>query len=172
MEIKAFFNTVFLTTAVFAALISSIANVIISLINNHRLKKIEEKKQINEIDKYRYSKLYELVADWHKYDSPIEGETADEMLFKKSLTLFENDSIRYEIAKPLLDKCYVEILENNKNECQNLRDALVEVSAHGTDTEDFQIIAKKYFSSAREFSELLKKEINIQLEVLLRKNNT
>ena len=39
METNNFFNTIILTTTVFAAFITSIANVIISLINNYRLKK-------------------------------------------------------------------------------------------------------------------------------------
>lgn len=39
-----FLYTVILTTTVFAALITSIANIIISLINSYRLKHIEEQK--------------------------------------------------------------------------------------------------------------------------------
>ena len=57
MELNEFFTTVILTAAVFAALVTSIANIIISLMNNWRLKKIEKQKQMNEIDKYRYSRL-------------------------------------------------------------------------------------------------------------------
>ena len=53
MEKKDFLYTVILTTTVFAALITSIANIIISLINSYRLKHIEEQKKLNEIDKYR-----------------------------------------------------------------------------------------------------------------------
>ena len=51
MELNEFFTTVILTAAVFAALVTSIANIIISLMNNWRLKKIEKQKQMNEIDK-------------------------------------------------------------------------------------------------------------------------
>ena len=39
MELNEFFTTVILTAAVFAALVTSIANIIISLMNNWRLKK-------------------------------------------------------------------------------------------------------------------------------------
>lgn len=67
------FETVILTAVVFAALITSLANIVISVINNNRLKKIEKQKQVSEIDKYRYSKLYELILDWHKYDSATMG---------------------------------------------------------------------------------------------------
>ena len=50
MEKKDFLYTVILTTTVFAALITSIANIIISLINSYRLKHIEEQKKLNEIE--------------------------------------------------------------------------------------------------------------------------
>lgn len=172
MEMKVFFNTVILTAAVFAALITSIANVIISLINNHRLKKIEDQKKINEIDKYRYSRLYELIINWHKYDSEVKGETASEIAFYKLINLFMDDSGRYEIAKPLFDKYYIENLENKKIECEELLRSLIEAEVpDGTHTKDFQIIKEKYFASGKEFSELLKNAINSQLESLLRKSD-
>lgn len=172
MEMKDFFNTVILTTAVFAALITSIANVIISLINNHRLKKIEENKQMNEIDKYRYSRLYELVINWHKYDSKVEGTTASEIAFYKLLNLFMDDSRRYEIAKPLLDKCYIENLESKKIECEKLLNALIEAEApDGTHAEGFEIIKEEYFANGKKFSVFLKNSINSQLESLLRKSS-
>ena len=46
MELNEFFTTVILTAAVFAALVTSIANIIISLMNNWRLKKIEKQNEI------------------------------------------------------------------------------------------------------------------------------
>ena len=79
MKISDFLYTVILTATVFTAFITSIANIIISLINSYRLKQIEAQKKINEIDKYRYSRLYELIVNWHKYDSEIKGETVSEM---------------------------------------------------------------------------------------------
>ena len=45
MELNEFFTTVILTAAVFAALVTSIANIIISLMNNWRLKKIEKQNK-------------------------------------------------------------------------------------------------------------------------------
>lgn len=125
MELNEFFTTVILTAAVFAALVTSIANIIISLMNNWRLKKIEKQKQMNEIDKYRYSRLYELILNWHKYDSAQRGDTAEEIAFYRLLNLFMDDSGRYEIAKPLLDKCYIEELEVKKTEGEKLLNDLV-----------------------------------------------
>ena len=114
MEKKDFLYTVILTTTVFAALITSIANIIISLINSYRLKHIEEQKKLNEIDKYRYSRLHEILINWHKYDSEIKGETDSEIAFYRLLNQFMDDLGRYEIAKPLLDAGYTEELENKK----------------------------------------------------------
>jgi len=125
MELNEFFTTVILTAAVFAALVTSIANIIISLMNNWRLKKIEKQKQMNEIDKHRYSRLYELILNWHKYDSAQRGDTAEEIAFYRLLNLFMDDSGRYEIAKPLLDKCYIEELEVKKTEGEKLLNDLV-----------------------------------------------
>lgn len=173
MSMSTFVNTVILTTAVFAALITSIANIIISLINNHRLKSIEKQKQMNEIDKYRYSRLYELVLNWHNYDSDQRGETASEIAFYRLLNLFMDDSGRYEIAKPLLDKCFIEELEAKKVECEELLHALVEAEApDGTHSKEFPTIKQQYFESGSEFSKMLKETINSQLELLLRKSNT
>ena len=172
MEKKDFLYTVILTSTVFAALITSIANIIISLINSYRLKNIEEQKIINEKNKYRYRELHELLTNWNKYDSEIKGETSDEIIFYKGLNLFMDDLGRYKIAKPLFDSCYIEELESKRVECENLLNDLVEAEVpDGTHTNDFPIIKEKYFVGGIEFSELLKNAINSQLEILLRKNN-
>lgn len=170
MEINSFFNTVILTTGVFAALVTSIANIIISLINNNRLKKIESQKHINEIDKYRYSRLYEFILNWHKYDSTPKGENSSEIAFYRLFNLFLDDSGRYEIIKPLLDKVYIDKLEIKKKECEKLLNALIEAETpDGTHSEDFPIIKQNYFNNGEEFSKILKETINCQLDILLGK---
>lgn len=171
MDTKTFFDTVFLTATVVAALIASITNIAISLVNNQRLKKIENKKQINEIDKYRYSRLYELVLNWHNYDSKVKGESSGEIAFYKLLNLFLDDLGRYEIAKPLLDVCYIDDLENKKVECEKLLNDLVKAEAlDGTHSKEFSFIKDRCFKNGTEFSKMLKQTINTQLEVLLRKS--
>lgn len=165
-----FFNTIILTTAVIAALITSLANIFISLINNHRLKRMEEKKQMNEIDKYRYSMLYNLIVNWDKYDAKEKGETVEKIAYYKLLNLFMDDSKRYNLAKPLLDEYYIKDLEIKKNICKKLLDELVlNETPDGKHTAQFPIIRNEYFKNGQEFSELLKKSINNQLIDLLRK---
>ena len=173
MDESNFLNTVILTATVFAALISSIANIIISLINNHRLKSLESKKQLNDIDKYRYSRLYELVLKWPEYDSEDSGETTSEMAHNRMLVLFLDDGRRYALAKPLLDSYYIEKLETKKAECDKLLKQLISAeSADGQHSEDFLMIKDCYFRASTEFSEMLKASINDQLDSLLRKSNT
>lgn len=162
------FETVILTAVVFAALITSLANIVISVINNSRLKNIEKQKQVSEIDKYRYSKLYELIVNWHKYDSATMGDTASEIANYKLLNLFMDDSGRYEIAKPLLDKTFIKKLEKAKLKCEELLNDLVDAETpDGTHPEEFPAIRQSYYDNAIEFSEILKEAINSQLEILL-----
>ena len=103
MEKKDFLYTVILTTTVFAALITSIANIIISLINSYRLKHIEEQKKLNEIDKYRYSRLHEILINWHKYDSEIKGETDSEIAFYRLLNRIAAMQKAIDFLKGMLD---------------------------------------------------------------------
>lgn len=172
MDLNEILSTAILTGTVFAALITSIANIIISLMNNHRLKKLEKQKHMNEIDKYRYSRLYDLILNWHKYDSDLKGETAEEIASYRLLNLFMDDSGRYEIAKPLLDERYRKELEVKKLEGIKLLDDLVGAEApDGTHSEEFPAIKQMYFDIGREFDNMLKMVINSQLEELLNKNS-
>ena len=108
MDKSTFLSTVVFTATVFAALITSIANIVISLFNNHMLKSIESKKRLHDSDKYRYNRLYELVLKWHEYDSEYDGKTDGEIASNRLLHLFLDDIGRYDLAKPLLDSYYIE----------------------------------------------------------------
>lgn len=119
-----------------------------------------------------FSRLYELILNWHKYDSAQRGDTAEEIAFYRLLNLFMDDSGRYEIAKPLLDKCYIEELEVKKTEGEKLLNDLVGAELpDGTHSEEFPAIKQRYFDIAKEFSKMLKTVINCQLEELLCKSN-
>lgn len=172
MKVDVFLNSVVLTTVVFAACIASITNIIISITNSSKLKKIEHTKQKNEINSYRYHKLYELILDWHKYDSELKGELAGEIAFYRLFNLFSDDLGRYEFTKPLLDKRFTQQLEPLKLSCEKLLGKLVEAeSTEGLHSKDFSIIKDKYFESSGKFSELLKEVINTQIEILLQNND-
>ena len=159
------------------------AEIVVALVNTieryprpgwERVASHENSNSLNPInDSYRYSKLYELISNWHKYDSAQVGETASEIAFYRLLNLFIDDSYRYEIAKPLLDKCYIEELERKKEECEKLLNALVGAETpDGKHSEDFPVIKQKYFDNGIEFSEMLKETINCQIKLLLEKSSS
>ena len=127
-------------------------------------------EQMNEIHKYRYSRIYELILNWHKYDSASKGDTAGEIAFNKLLNLFMDDLGRYKILKPLLDECYKRELDVKKIEGEKLLNDLIGAETpDGTHSKEFPTIKQRYFNVAIEFDEMLKSIINIQLEELLRK---
>jgi len=165
-------NSVIITAGVFAALITAIANIVISIINNGRLKGIEKKKELNEIDKYRYSRLYELILNWHKYDSQYTGNTPSEIASSRLVNLFLDNSGRYEIAKPLLDAKYIDELDDIFEKGNHLLKKLLDAeNPDGSHTKEFNAIKNEYFDVGGEFSDKLKAAINEQLKTLLKKNN-
>ena len=53
-----------LTSTVFAALVASAASVIVAIMNNRRLNKIEGLKHAIQISLFRYERLYERLINW------------------------------------------------------------------------------------------------------------
>lgn len=163
-------TTVILSSAVFAALISSLSNLIISLINNRRLKVIEKQKNMTEIDKYRYTKLYEMLFNWYKYDSEIHGENPGEIAYYRLLDRFLENDTRYEIIRPLLDEHFVVELDEIRVEVNKLLNDLIDAEKpNGTHTDDFPNISDKYMKNGMMFSNKLKDVIYQQLKMLLMK---
>lgn len=172
MDGNTFLSTVFLTAAVFAALVSSVANIIISLINNHRLKKIEKRKQMDEISKYRYTHLYELLQNWKSFETKTEAETVGKIISHKRLYLFLDDVKRYDLARPLLDEVYIKPLELQKAECIKLVEKLAMAEAPDSEYfKEFSVIEKHYYTDSKTFSEMLKDAIYSQLQTLLVQND-
>jgi len=60
-------SSILISTAVIAAALAAIANVIVALMNNARLRSIDKDKRKSELIQYRYTKLYSVLQD-------IEGE--------------------------------------------------------------------------------------------------
>ena len=79
-----------------------------------------------------------------------------------------DDSGRYVIAKPLLDKTFIKKIEIAKLKCEELLNDLVDAEAQdGTHSEEFPAIRQSYYDNAIEFSKILREAINSQLEILL-----
>lgn len=160
------FTSVIISSAVLAALVTSITNIIVSILNNRKLKIIEKQRKVSEIDKYRYTCLYEILTHWYKHDFEFEKEYEKE----KSDDCFENKlldySDLYNIIKPLLDRQYVIELDKSKNQWEKIKrerdraknDILKSVPLH---------IEVTYFTLNAKFKRKLEETINLQLEALL-----
>ena len=161
-------NSAVLTAAVFAAIVTSVTNLIICIANGQRLKKIEKQKQQNEIDKYRYTRLYELILNWHKFDSEFSGESVSEIATNRLVNSFLDNTGRYEIAKPLLDDLYKKDLDIKLQRGQEEFTKLIDASA--SKSADYSAIFSDYVKISSEFSDALKGAINKQLEILMLQN--
>ena len=150
-----FWHSIVLTAGVFAALITSVANIVISIFNNSRLKTIEKNKQMTEIEKYRYSRLYELILNWSDYNSEWKGKTTQE----------------YDISRPLLDNKYISELDKLQTNGENLLKQLLEVGRDQSKSEIYDQMYKQYIDNGYKFCILLKDTINQQLSDLLSKDN-
>lgn len=159
-------NSVILTAVVFAAIVTSVTNLIICIANGQRLKKIEKQKQQNEIDKYRYTRLYELILNWHKFDSEFSGESVSEITANRLINSFLDNTGRYEIAKPLLDDLYKKDLDIKLQRGQEELTKLINASKSA----DYSAVFSDYVKISSEFSDALKGAINKQLELLLLQN--
>ena len=153
-------TTVILYSAVFAALISSLTNLFVSLLNNRRLKVIEKQRNLTEIDKYRYTQLYEILLNWYNYDYKIEGESPEVIAYYRLLDRIIENVSRYVIIRPLLDEQFTIELDVMKVKVDNLLSELIDAEkSDGTHTENFSDISNKYFKNGIEFSDKLKETI-------------
>lgn len=96
-------SPIVISVGVVAAAIAAIANVIVALMNNIRLKAIEKDKRISELIQYRYTKLYSLLEDLERehgfivyIDEP--NKTLSEVL-EKRIRFIEI----YKLSKPLIN---------------------------------------------------------------------
>ena len=158
-------ENIIVTPCVIAALITSIFNIVISKMNNNHLKKAENDRRISEMDKYRYTRLCDMLANWHNYSSkPNKDEIANFVLING----FLDDSGRYEIVRPLLDKDYLKKLDEKKMYGNDLLGKLVEnETPDGQHTKEFSAIKKEYIENSREFSNILRDAINMTIEKLM-----
>lgn len=160
-------TTVIFTSTVFAALLTSLMNLFISLINNRRLNVIETQKKINEIDKYRYSRLYEVMLNWHNYDFKIEGNDLDETILLRLMMNFIDDSQRYDFIRPLLDQKFIDLLDEKKEKGYSLLYELYIIRTTDNHRKDFMAIKEEYLHNSTEFRNQLIECITQQLNLLL-----
>ncbi len=156
-----------LSSAVFAASITAITNLIVSLIGNRRVKLLEKKKSMDAIDAYRYKQLYEVLLIWHEYDSKQQGSNPNEIASNRLINGFLDDIGRYDIIRPLLDKRFITELDRQKESGLELLNNLIDIeNVGGIKTKEHTDVLHKYFDSSEKFSKALKASLNEQMEIL------
>lgn len=126
---------------------------------------------MTEIDKYRYSCLYELLLNWEKYNSECTGKTAKEIASEYLMKAFLDDSKRYEISRPLLDSKYITGLDEKHENGKVILKQLFTVGKDKNNSEIYDQMYKQYLDNGYAFTILLKNSINEQLSDLLIKDN-
>ncbi|MCL2500394.1 MAG: hypothetical protein FWE90_08665 [Defluviitaleaceae bacterium] len=166
--------TVIISTAVIAAAIAAIFNLIINLINNNRLKSIEKSKKMTEIQKYRYTNLYELVKGWNEHSTKVNGDTPGQIAANRLINMPLDNIGRYDIARPLLNPIYVDDFDKMVANVNSLLHKLIDLeTVNGKHLDGFDEARKEYFDYGSKFGDALKKTIYDQLkELLLHDENT
>ncbi len=172
--------SILLTSAVIGALISSIANIVISLTNRYHIRKIDNKKEWNAICEYRYKRLYDIWFNWRQFtsfdsDSPENRKLNESQIaYRRIFSGFFDDEKRYESIKPLFDSSVnVEKIEQLISQGDEMlaNELILARDEQGHPLRDFNAISKKKFVKiATELSIELKKIVNEQLDELLKGN--
>ena len=165
------FTSAVISGAVFAALIASIANIIISIINNRMLKTIEKQKKIGEIDKYRYTCLYDILTRWYNHKFDFEDKYDEDHNNIGSLHTFHDILEWYNITKPFLDSQYITELDRIVKKEQSLNIEMCVARAHGKSYSGNSVeqICLEHRRICKILRHELEKSIHLQLESLMMK---
>lgn len=171
--------TIVLTSAVVASLVTSIANILIAILNNHKIVSIEKEKQKNSLISYRYKCLYEMLLKWQEYNTPYEikdkepSEIATERLFNG----FFDSHRKFQIISPLLDEEYKRDAEKLNKEGEKLINELIELEYQLDKNSDeklsqkHKILFREFIGIASSYATEIEKIVHLQLEELLKKSN-
>jgi hypothetical protein len=160
-------SPVLISTAVFAAAVGAIANVIVALMNNRRLKKIEKEKTMTEIQKYRYIQLYDMTKNWNSYGSKIEGDSISQLASNQLINRPLDNKGRWDIVKPLINPKFTDGIDEKVREVDALLLELVSTESEESDNVNSRQILSQYSSVGQELELLLKKAIYDQINELL-----
>lgn len=163
------------SSAVIGAFVTSIANIIVSLVANNRLKKIEKYKQRNELITYRYTKLYEMLLKWVEFDTKLETENKSfsQIACEKIVNSFIDDLRKHNIISPLLDEKYLPKLLELRTIGNERLDQVIEIENLLDDCKSEELLQQhrklfdEFKSSAVEFSSNLEMVLREQLKELL-----
>jgi hypothetical protein len=166
--------TVLLSSGVLAAIVTSIINLISIKATNKRLLQIEELKNDNSINSFRYTKLFELNAELNslpeidytilekKNGKLVQSENKKTKVVGESTNRFSMFVKIYNKAKPLFDESIIselkDLISNEKAESNEIVKALY--TGGNSDI-------SKLMTIRTELEEKLQESIVIQLRALI-----
>ncbi len=179
MNINSSATTILLTSAVIASLVTSVANIIIAIFNNHRLKSIEKKKRINELITYRYTHLFDMLLKWREYDTPLETRDIDpsQIVTYRGFNSFFDSQRKFEIISPLIDEDYKKDINYIYQQGKELLKELFKIEfalkneSNAELKEEHDKLFKEFIDIALKYTTEIEKVIHLQLEQLLKKSS-
>lgn len=171
--------TILLTSAVMASLVTSLANIVIAVFNNRRLKSIEKEKQKNELTTYRYTHLFDMLLKWEEYDTPFEtrDKSPSQIARDRILNSFFDSHRRFEIVSPFLDENYKKGIFQLYKKGEELLNKLFEIEfaleKKSCDKlrEEHEKLFKEFIDISTKYTTEIKTAVRSQYEQLLKKIN-
>lgn len=179
MDINGSAITILLTSAVIASLVTSVANIILAIFNNNRLKSIEKETRMNELITYRYTHLFDMLLKWKEYDTPFEtrDKNPSQIATDRIFNSFFDSHRRFEIISPLVDECYKKDINNLNDQGEQLLNELFKIeSALENESsaelkEEHSKLFNKFIDIAMKYTTEIEKVVHLQLEQLWKKSN-
>ena len=166
---------VLLTSAVIGAFITSITNIIISFINSHKLKSIENIKRNHEIEAYRYKELYKILSNWTELNNSfiVENKSVSQIASERLIDIFISDHRKYEMMEPLLSEKYKNDLIKKYEEVNAYLIEVIDLenisdySSNMEAKEKHKLLFSKFKCSAADYDNHLLNVLSSQLSELL-----
>lgn len=171
--------TILLTSAVVASLVTSVANIVISIFNNRRIKLIEKEKRKNDLITYRYKCLYNMLLKWQEYDTPYEIKDKNPLQIARDRIFngFFDSYRRFQIISPLMDEKYKDKVNSLYKEGENLLGKLFEIEFKLEKKSDAELrqqhekLIKEFIEIASNYAIEIKRATCVQLEELMKENS-
>lgn len=168
MDTKNSIMAFLLTSAVLSSIITSSVNIIISIINNKKVKTLEKLKMENGVVLYRYTHLYEIWCEMHKNDNSIDYDMdikrAAQIELNEIYSALGENVDRVAVMKPLLNNCYIEQIEKAEKDAIKAFKAFANCEGSQEEQDEAEHI---YFDTLSTYISETEKALQNQLAELL-----